>query len=113
MARFIADQRNGYRVQHAVSCALIGVSVGWFDKWARRAAAPDAAAGLHTERDLRRARTDRSVAAAYPVFPHAGSAGIGEPGHAQYEDGPHAVGRIDNTDYLGCGLARWSSASSP
>ncbi len=37
VARFIADQRTKYRVPHTVVCALLGVSLAWFYKWADRA----------------------------------------------------------------------------
>ena len=33
VARFIADQRTFYRVPHAVTCAILGVSVSWLYKW--------------------------------------------------------------------------------
>ena len=36
VARFIADQRTIYRVPHAVTCAILGVSVSWFYKWVHR-----------------------------------------------------------------------------
>lgn len=36
VARFIADQRTFYRVPHAVTCAILGVSVSWFYKWLDR-----------------------------------------------------------------------------
>ena len=36
VARFIADQRTGYRVPHAVCCRMLGVSVSWFYKWINR-----------------------------------------------------------------------------
>ncbi|MEM6107588.1 IS3 family transposase [Mycobacterium sp. 050272] len=65
VARFIADQRTHYRVPHTICCALLGVSVAWFYKWIARAASPDAAAGLYTDRDRRRDALDRAVAAAF------------------------------------------------
>ena len=37
VARFIADQRTGYRVPHTLTCALLGVSLSWFYKWLIRA----------------------------------------------------------------------------
>jgi hypothetical protein len=58
VARFIADQRTRYRVPHTVVCALLGVSLAWFYKWAARAAGPGAANGLHTDRDRRRDTVD-------------------------------------------------------
>ena len=61
MARFVADQRTGYRVPHAITCALLGVSVAWFYKWLARASGPSAASGLHTDRDRRRDTIDRAV----------------------------------------------------
>jgi len=36
VARFIADQRTFYRVPHAFSCRLLGVSESWFYKWIRQ-----------------------------------------------------------------------------
>jgi putative transposase len=65
VARFIADQRTSYRVPHTVVCALLGVSVAWFYKWAHRATGPSAASGLHTPRDRRRDTVDRAVAVAF------------------------------------------------
>ncbi len=65
VARFIADQRTSYRVPHTVVCALLGVSLAWFYKWAGRAQGPGAANGLHTTRDRRRDTTDRAVAVAF------------------------------------------------
>jgi transposase InsO family protein len=65
VARFIADQRTKYRVPHTVVCALLGVSLAWFYKWAARAAGPGAANGLHTDRDRRRDTVDRAVAVAF------------------------------------------------
>ena len=49
VARFIADQRTMYRVPHAVTCAILGVSVSWFYKWVHREPTP-------TERPPQRAR---------------------------------------------------------
>jgi putative transposase len=65
VARFIADQRTSYRVPHTVVCALLGVSLAWFYKWAGRALGPGAASGLHTERDRRRDMIDRAVKVAF------------------------------------------------
>lgn len=61
VARFIADQRTFHRVPHAVACALLGVSLGWFYKWIGRASTP----GPHTDQARRRARIDAAVAAAF------------------------------------------------
>ncbi|WP_106849095.1 IS3 family transposase [Blastococcus sp. Marseille-P5729] len=61
VARFIADQRTGYRVPHTVTCLLLGVSMAWFYKWLSRATGPSAASGLHTPRDRRRDTIDRAV----------------------------------------------------
>jgi putative transposase len=61
VARFVADQRTKYRVPHTVTCGLLGVSLGWFYKWAARAAGPDADSGLHTEQARRRAQVDAAV----------------------------------------------------
>jgi putative transposase len=65
VARFIADQRTNYRVPHTLVCALLGVSLAWFYKWAERAGSPAAASGLHTTRDRRRDTVDRAVAVAF------------------------------------------------
>ena len=62
VARFIADQRTNYRVPHAMTCVLLGVSVSWFYKWLTRAETTD---GLHTDTDRRRAQLDAAVAAAF------------------------------------------------
>jgi putative transposase len=62
VARFIADQRANYRVPHAITCILLGVSVSWFYKWITRAEAID---GLHTDTDRRRAEVDAAVAEAF------------------------------------------------
>jgi len=35
VARFIAGQRTNYRVPVAVCCAILGLSVPWFDKWVK------------------------------------------------------------------------------
>ena len=56
VARFIADQRTLHRVPHTITCALLGVSVSWFYKWAARTPTPT---------ELRRARVDAAVAAAF------------------------------------------------
>ena len=52
VARFIADQRTFYRVPHAVTCAILGVSVSWLYKWLGREP---------TERQSRRAALDKRV----------------------------------------------------
>ncbi len=65
VARFIADQRTMYRVPHTVVCALLGVSLAWFYKWAARAASPAAVTGLHTDRARRRDSVDRAVKTAF------------------------------------------------
>ncbi len=65
VARFIADQRTKYQVPHTVVCALLGVSLAWFYKWAGRACSPGAVNGLHTPRDRRRHTIDRAVAVAF------------------------------------------------
>jgi len=52
VARFIADQRTFYRVPHAVTCAILGVSVSWLYKWLHREP---------TERQCRRAALDKRV----------------------------------------------------
>jgi putative transposase len=53
VARFIADQRTFYRVPHALTCAILGVSVSWFYKWLHREP---------TDRERRRAELDTRVA---------------------------------------------------
>jgi putative transposase len=61
VARFIADQRTLYRVPHALTCLLLGVSLAWFYKWASRAAQP----GPHTPTEQRRAEVDAAVVAGF------------------------------------------------
>jgi transposase InsO family protein len=56
VARFIADQRTNYRVPHAITCALLGVSASWFYKWTSRTPTPT---------EQRRAELDAAVAAAF------------------------------------------------
>ncbi len=56
VARFIADQRTFYRVPVAFCCALLGVSVSWFYKWADR---------QPTRTQRRRAKVDAAVAAEF------------------------------------------------
>jgi len=53
VARFIADQRTFYRVPHAVTCRLVGVSESWFYKWLDRPA---------TKRQARQSEVDAEVA---------------------------------------------------
>jgi transposase InsO family protein len=52
VARFIADQRTSYRVPHAFTCRLLGVSESWFYKWHQRPP---------TDRQRRRAEVDAEV----------------------------------------------------
>ncbi len=52
VARFIADQRTFYRVPHAATCAILGVSLSWLYKWLHREP---------TERERRRADLDKRV----------------------------------------------------
>ncbi|WP_424738305.1 IS3 family transposase [Mycobacterium sp.] len=52
VARFIADQRTFYRVPHAVTCAILGVSISWLYKWLHREP---------TARQGRRAALDKRV----------------------------------------------------
>ena len=52
VARFIADQRTFYRVPHALTCAILGVSVSWLYKWLHREP---------TARQGRRAALDKRV----------------------------------------------------
>jgi len=61
VARFIADQRTFYRVPHTIVCALLGVSLAWFYKWAGRAAG----SGPHTATQRRRDEVDEAVADAF------------------------------------------------
>lgn len=56
VARFIADQRTGYRVPHTLTCLLLGVSVSWFYKWITRAPTPS---------QQRRHRLDAAVVSAF------------------------------------------------
>ena len=56
VARFIADQRTMYRVPHAVTCAILGVSVSWFYKWVHREPTPT---------EVRRSELDAAVKAAF------------------------------------------------
>jgi putative transposase len=56
VARFVADQRAMYRVPHAVTCAILGVSVSWFYKWINR---------RPTARHARRCELDIAVKAAF------------------------------------------------
>ena len=52
VARFIADQRTMHRVPHAVTCAILGISISWFYKWIGRGP---------IERQRRRAALDARV----------------------------------------------------
>ena len=54
VARFIADQRTMHRVPHAVTCAILGVSVSWFYKWVHRKPTPT---------EVRRSERDAAVTA--------------------------------------------------
>lgn len=56
VARCIADQRTMHRVPHAVSCAILGVSLSWFYKWINRRPTP---------RQARRAELDTAVKDAF------------------------------------------------
>jgi len=56
VARFIADQRTMHRVPHAVTCAILGVSVSWFYKWVHREP---------TLTEVRRSELDAAVKAAF------------------------------------------------
>ena len=56
VARFIADQRTMHRMPHAVSCAILGVSVSWFYKWVHRKPTPT---------EVRRSELDAAVRAAF------------------------------------------------
>ena len=69
VARFIADQRTNYRVPHAMTCPLLGVSLSWFYKWlsgpGRRRT------GCTPPPDRRRAEVDAAVAKAFTDGPRA------------------------------------------
>jgi putative transposase len=52
----IAEQRTLHRVPHTIPCALLGVSLSWFDKWLDRTSTPT---------EQRRARFDAAVAEAF------------------------------------------------
>ena len=54
VARFIADQRTMHRVPHALTCAILGVSVSWFYKWLHREPTPT---------EIRRRELDAAVKA--------------------------------------------------
>ncbi len=56
MAAFIAAQRDGHGVPHAVACRALGVSQSWFYKWEP---------GVLPPRAARRARLDAEVAARF------------------------------------------------
>ena len=58
LAAFIADQRTGHEVPHAVACRALGVSQSWFYKWHHR---------LPTPSEQRRAELDTAVAEAFQV----------------------------------------------
>jgi len=60
VARFVADQRTFYRVPHAATCRLLGVSQAWFYKWSTRAVS-----GALTASEQRRRDLDDAVAAAF------------------------------------------------
>ena len=52
----IAAQRTMHRVPHAVTCAILGVSVSWFYKWVHREPTPT---------EVRRSELDAAVTAAF------------------------------------------------
>jgi putative transposase len=56
VARFVADQRTMHRVPHAVTCAILGVSLSWFYKWINRGPTPQQA---------RRSELDTAVKGAF------------------------------------------------
>ena len=56
VARFIADQRIFYRVPHAFTWLLLGISESWFYKWINR---------TPTLREQRLAEVDAAVRAAF------------------------------------------------
>jgi len=56
VARFIADQRTFYRVPHAFSCRILGLSEAWFYKWIKEPV---------TARAARRAEFDAAVRDAF------------------------------------------------
>lgn len=56
VAAFIADQKTGHDVPHAVPCRALGVSQSWFYKWKRRTGV-DAPTG----RERRRTELDEAI----------------------------------------------------
>ncbi|WP_222850139.1 IS3 family transposase [Allosaccharopolyspora coralli] len=52
MAEFIASQRTGFGVPHAIACRALGVSQSWFYKWINR---------KPTRREQRRAQLDEQI----------------------------------------------------
>ena len=56
MVRFIADQRTMHLVPHAVTCAILGVSVCCFYKWVHRKPTPT---------EVRRSKLGAEVKAAF------------------------------------------------
>ena len=52
VARFVADQRTMHRVPHTLTCAILGISICWFDKWIGRGP---------TDRQRRRVALDARV----------------------------------------------------
>ena len=68
MAAFIAAQRDGHRIPHAVACRALGVSQSWFYKWSSHARA-----GTLPPRAARRARLAAEVRRLFE--PHDGKHG--------------------------------------
>ena len=56
VAAFIADQKTGHDVPHAVACRALGVSQSWFCKWKRRIGVQ-----APTGRQRRRAELDTAI----------------------------------------------------
>jgi transposase InsO family protein len=58
VAEFIASQRTGFGVPHAIGCRALGVSQSWFYKWINR---------TPTARDQRRERLDEQIQRLFTV----------------------------------------------
>jgi hypothetical protein len=56
VAAFIADQKTGHEVPHAIACRALGVSQSWFYKWRKRIGQD-----TPTGRERRRAELDEAI----------------------------------------------------